>query len=72
MKQSQSLKILDYLENGHKLTAIDALELFGCNRLGARVYDLKKAGYPIQSKMIEVHNRYGEPCHVKQYWIEAE
>ena len=33
---SQKDRILDYLMEGHSLTPLEALNLFGCFRLGAR------------------------------------
>lgn len=53
---SQNKEILSYLESGKKITPIDALNVFGCFRLGARIFDLKKAGHNIISKMIELPN----------------
>ncbi len=50
--RSQSDQIIDYLAAGHTLTPIDALKRFGCFRLGARVYDLKREGHRIKSEMV--------------------
>ena len=52
MKQttSQSAKVLYHLQNYGSLTAIQALELFNCFRLAARINDLKEAGHDIQTK----------------------
>ena len=53
MKQttSQSAKVLYHLQNYGPLTAIEALELFACFRLAARINDLKEAGHNIQTEM---------------------
>ena len=53
MKQttSQSAKVLYHLQNYGALTAIEALELFACFRLAARINDLKEAGHNIQTEM---------------------
>lgn len=45
--------ILADLKRGRKITPISALEDYGCFRLGARVYDLKRKGHPITTEMIE-------------------
>lgn len=50
---SQEQAILDALKAGRELTPLEALTDFGCLRLGARIYDLKKAGVAISSRMIE-------------------
>ncbi len=44
---SQSDQILHHLQAGHSITPMDALQLFGCFRLAARVYELARKGYPI-------------------------
>lgn len=46
-KVSQCDQILSYLKDGHSITPIDALNLFGCFRLAARISDLKKRGNEI-------------------------
>lgn len=45
MRTSQTKRILDYLQDGGSLSPLEALRMFGCGRLGARIYDLKKQGY---------------------------
>lgn len=63
--QSQESKILDYMLTGHKITGIDALELFNCFRLPARIADIVKRGFPVQSEFIITNT--GK--RVKAYWI---
>lgn len=52
---SQKDRILDYLMEGHSLTPLEALNLFGCFRLGARIADIKGMGYLVHTEM--VHDR---------------
>ena len=47
---SQAGLILKHLQSGATLTALDALDLFGCNRLAARVADLKGKGHNVKSR----------------------
>jgi hypothetical protein len=49
----QTEKILQWLKLGHSITPIDALKMFGCFRLGARIHDLKRMGHKIKSELIE-------------------
>lgn len=49
---SQNERIREYLENGNTLTALEALNLFGCMRLPSRINDLKKRGMAIAKVMI--------------------
>ncbi len=51
---TQNDAILAYLQAGGTLTPLDALERFGCFRLGARVWDLKERGYNIVSERLTV------------------
>lgn len=50
---TQNKAILDYLEQGHPLTALEALEKFQCLRLASRVDDLKRQGHDILSQKVE-------------------
>lgn len=50
--ESQNAKILSWLENGNKITAFEALNLFGCFRLASRVHDLRERGHNIMKEMI--------------------
>jgi hypothetical protein len=47
---SQSKRILLHLEKGQKLTQLQALKLFQCLRLGARIHELRQLGYKIVSE----------------------
>ena len=51
MMEAQSKQILEYMRSNGSITPMDALNLFGCMRLGARIYDLKAAGHKIISIM---------------------
>ena len=54
---SQKDMVLGYLMAGKTLTAIEALNLFGCMSLSQRVGNLKRAGHPIQSETITLPNK---------------
>lgn len=66
---SQNKRILESLQNGDKLTPLDALERFGCFRLGARVYDLRKQGHDIKSETVARKNSNGEVKRYSQYFM---
>jgi len=53
---SQNTAILNYLQSGHSITPVDALNKFGCFRLGARIYELRKRGFDISSARTELPN----------------
>jgi hypothetical protein len=53
--ESQNKRIRKYLETGRSLTGMEALYLFGCWRLPARVDDLKKQGVKFEpTEMIKI------------------
>ena len=50
--RSQKAAILNYLLTGKSLSQLEAAEMFGCWRLGARCYDLREDGYRIETEMV--------------------
>lgn len=68
---AQTEKILAYMQGGGSLTGLEALQMFGCMRLGARILDLKKRGYRIEGKMELHRNEAGEYKHFKRYRLVA-
>jgi hypothetical protein len=70
MKQTQTSSIKDYLLDGNSLTSIEAFEKFGCTRLSARIFDMRKAGIQIKTEMVEGRNRYGSYCRYACYYIK--
>jgi hypothetical protein len=57
-EKSQKQQILDYLLEGNEITPMDALNKFGCFRLGARIADLKKDGYDIKTRIAKGDKNY--------------
>lgn len=74
MKKRQSLsqtdRIYAHLKAGNSLTPVEALSLFGCLRLGARIHDLKAVGVPIQSDIVLVQGATGS-AHVARYTLAS-
>lgn len=58
----QNDQILNHLRTGATLTPAESLRLFGCFRLAARANDLKRKGYNIVCRLVDVGNnkRVGE------------
>jgi len=46
---TQTAKVLDWLQAGEPITALDALNHFGCFRLAARIKELRNDGHEIIS-----------------------
>lgn len=53
MTETQTAQILAHLKTGRSITPIDALNKYGCFRLGARIYDLKQDGHNIYREMVQ-------------------
>ena len=68
--ESQRAKILDWMLDGNRITPLEALRLFHCMRLGARIFELKENGVPIEDRYITVTDSDGKPTRVKEYWID--
>lgn len=70
---TQAAQILSHLRAGHRITPMEALDLFGCFRLGARIWELCKAGFKIGKCMKRVTSeRTGRPARVAEYYLEAD
>lgn len=51
---SQTTAILETLQRGESLTALDALRQHGCLRLAGRVWELRNMGYNVTAKLVDV------------------
>lgn len=51
--ETQKKQILEHLQGGHVVTPMRALHNYGCYRLSARIYDLRKEGHKIKTEMIK-------------------
>jgi len=54
---SQNNDILRHLKAGNSITPIDALNLFGCFRLAARIYELRTKGHLIDTVDVRSGNK---------------
>lgn len=66
-KQTQVQLILDYIDEFGSITPLEAIRDIGCYRLSARIADIKKLGYPVQTELIAVKNRRGTQSKVARY-----
>jgi hypothetical protein len=61
MKATHKTRLLDYLKKYGSITSLEAIRDLGNTRLGARVFDLRKEGYKIESDMVKVATRFTKP-----------
>ena len=64
---TQSEMILRYMHENGSITPWEAMREFGCMRLGARIWDLKKAGTRIITESQTAKNRYGKYVTFARY-----
>jgi hypothetical protein len=67
-KHTQRWLVQTHFEAGGTLTALEALDKYGINRLAARINELRNAGVPVQSRMVTVTS--GK--RVAEYYMEAQ
>ena len=63
--KSQTDRILEYMLAGNSITPLEALEKFGCFRLGARIGDIKARGYLVYSEFVTTDSQK----KVKKYYL---
>jgi len=62
---TQCANILDYLQEGNSLTAMECLQKGWGMNLKSRIHDLREAGYKIKSEKVNIPNGY-----IARYSIE--
>lgn len=71
-KTTQCILVLEYMEKHGSITPLDASIDLGIERLGARIYDLRKRGWVINDEWAVVLNRRGKKCRVKKYSLGGD
>ena len=69
---TQREQVLKYMQDFGSITPLQAVADLGVYRLGARIYDLKRAGYSISSRMMTAKNRYGKRVRFAEYRLEEK
>jgi hypothetical protein len=54
---SQTALIKGWLLNGYSITQLDALNMFGCFRLSARIANLREEGLDIVTDIVNVNDK---------------
>jgi hypothetical protein len=52
-RPTQAGRILAYLRAGNRITALEALQLFQCLRLAARIHELRQDNWQIIERTVE-------------------
>lgn len=67
--RTQKRQILHHLHTIGPITQQQALNLYGCGRLAARINDLKNMGINITTKTLNYTNRNGYTVRYAQYSV---
>ena len=54
---SQNALIKGWLLNGKSITPMEALNMFGCFRLSARIANLREEGMPVVTDMVTINDK---------------
>ena len=65
MKLSQTKSILNHLESGKGITTKEARKICQCERLAARISDLRAKGYDVITLMKQARNK----SWYAEYWL---
>ena len=63
--RSQTDLILEWMLAGNTITQLEALSMYGCSRLAARIADIRAKGYLVYSEFITT--RSGK--RIKRYYL---
>lgn len=69
---SQCKRVLQHLQIHGSISQLEAAQKYGIMRLGARIYDLRKKGYSIDSSRETGRNRYGESISYARYSLSRK
>ena len=67
---TQCERIVKYMEDFGSISPMEAMQDLGCQRLAARIADLRDQGVGITSEWETKKNRYGESTTYKRYRLE--
>lgn len=67
--KNQMEAIKKYLIRYKKISSWKAIQLFGCTRLSAKIFDLRCQGWEIRSVPVSKKNRYGLPVTFTEYHL---
>lgn len=63
---NQTEMILDYIQKNGSITPLEALTEIGCFRLGARIWELRAMGIPVEMEMVEQNGKRYAKYYMKK------
>ena len=68
----QAQQVLFYIEEHGAITQREALNNLSCMRLPSRIHEIKKAGFPIESRIVTGINQFGATVHYAEYFVGGD
>lgn len=68
----QAKRVLNHLQKRGSITSNEALSMYAVSRLASRIFELRDAGYAINTQMVERYNKYTEKVHIAKYTLAKE
>ena len=65
--ESQNKRIFAYLMEGHRITSLEALNLFGCMRLASRISDIRRDHPEVNIKVDRIETATKKKVY--QYYV---
>lgn len=69
---TQSEAIIAYIRKHGSITQMEAASVIGCYRLGARIWELKRDGYPIHTENVTRRRIDGRRITFARYSLKEE
>lgn len=70
--ETQYTRILDHLHEHGSISPLEAMNLYGIQRLAARIAVLKQNGYKFETETTCGKNRFGDKVHYTTYVLVEE
>ena len=64
--------IYDYMKKHGGITQAEAFLELGVGRLGARIFEMRERGIPIDAQMVQVIKKDGSEAYVAKYSLAKE
>jgi len=69
--KSQNERLLIWFKHGYRVNPRLAESTLGIARLASRINEIKDR-VEIQKGWLEVKNKFGEKCRVREYWVNKK
>lgn len=68
---TQPARLLAMLLHRHRVNPLRGWKALGIYRLSDTVFQLRGMGWPVVTGRLDVANRFNEPCHVAEYFLDG-